>query len=245
MSGEWIWGVHAVEAVLKARPGDVQLVHLADQRAQGMAAVLERARMAGASCETSPKQWFDERFPDANHQGIAALCVPARVLPESDLLPLVDAVANPLLLVLDGVTDPHNLGACLRTAEVAGAIAVVIMKDRAVGLTPVVRKVSCGASERVPLIQVTNLSRTLGQLKAAGVWVTGAVGEADESVYARDMTGPLALVMGAEGRGLRRLTRECCDFLVRIPMQGDVGSLNVSVATGVILFEVVRQRMHQ
>lgn len=242
MSQEWIWGVHAVEAVLKSRPGDVQELRLQDQRAQEMKTVLERARLAGVRSEVTPKQWFAQQFPEANHQGVAALCVAAKALPESALMPLLETVPQPLVLVLDGVTDPHNLGACLRTAEVAGVTAVVIPKDRAAGLTPVVRKVSSGASERVPLVQVTNLARTLKQLKEAGLWVVGAAGEAEQALYAQDMTGPLALVMGAEGSGLRRLTREHCDFLVRIPMQGDVGSLNVSVATGILLFEAVRQR---
>ena len=242
MNGEWIWGIHAVEAVLKARPGDVQALHVADQRAEGMSAIVERAGMAGIRHEVSPKPWFEKQFPDSNHQGIAALCTPARERHESELPALLESASVPLVLVLDGVTDPHNLGACIRTAEVAGAAAVVVTKDRAVGLTPVVRKVSSGASERVPLVQVTNLARTLEQLKAAGLWVVGAAGEATESLYERDLTGPLVLVMGAEGRGLRRLTRERCDFLVRIPMQGDVGSLNVSVATGIMLFEAVRQR---
>ncbi|TNF32471.1 MAG: 23S rRNA (guanosine(2251)-2'-O)-methyltransferase RlmB [Gammaproteobacteria bacterium] len=242
MSQEWIWGVHAVEAVLKSRPGDVQELRLQDQRAQELKAVLERASLAGVRAEVAPKQWFAQQFPEANHQGVAALCVPAKALPESALMPLLGTVPQPLVLVLDGVTDPHNLGACLRTAEVAGVTVVVIPKDRAAGLTPVVRKVSSGASERVPLVQVTNLARTLKQLKEAGLWVVGAAGEAEQALYAQDMTGPLVLVMGAEGSGLRRLTREHCDFLVRIPMQGDVGSLNVSVATGIMLFEIVRQK---
>lgn len=240
MKPEWVWGVHAVTAVLCRRAQDVQALHVAGRG--GLDELLARAAMAGVRVCQDSRQALDERLPGCNHQGVAALCLPARPLPESALPELLAAAALPLLLVLDGVTDPHNLGACLRTAEAAGVTAVIVPKDRAVGLTPVVRKVSCGASERLPLVQVTNLARCLQQLQQAGLWVAGAAGEAEESLYGRNLTGPLALVMGAEGRGLRRLTRETCDFLLAIPMQGDAGSLNVSVATGVALFEVVRQR---
>ena len=169
MTGEWVWGVHAVEAVLRSRPQDVQALHLADSRQAGLDSLLARARMAGVRCVPEARKAMDERFPDANHQGVAALCAPAQPYPESALDDLLAAAAVPLVLVLDGVTDPHNLGACLRTAEVAGVTAVVVTKDRAVGLTPAVRKVSSGASERIPLVQVTNLARTLGQLKDAGL----------------------------------------------------------------------------
>jgi 23S rRNA (guanosine2251-2'-O)-methyltransferase len=148
----------------------------------------------------------------------------------------------PLLLVLDGVTDPHNLGACLRTADAAGALAVIIPKDKAATLTPVVRKVACGAAEVIPLVAVTNLARSLEKLQQRGLWVVGTAGEAEKEIYQQDLTGPLILVMGAEGKGMRRLTRELCDHLVKLPMAGSVSSLNVSVATGVCLFEAVRQR---
>ncbi|MFM7065689.1 MAG: 23S rRNA (guanosine(2251)-2'-O)-methyltransferase RlmB, partial [Gammaproteobacteria bacterium] len=147
-----------------------------------------------------------------------------------------------LLLVLDGVTDPHNLGACLRTADAAGVDCVIAPRDRAAGLTPAARKVAAGAAESVPFAQVTNLVRCLERLKQAGVWVVGTAGEATDEVHAVDLTGPLAVVMGAEGEGMRRLTRETCDRLVRLPMAGAVESLNVSVATGVVLYEAVRQR---
>ncbi|MDH5473426.1 MAG: 23S rRNA (guanosine(2251)-2'-O)-methyltransferase RlmB, partial [Gammaproteobacteria bacterium] len=149
---------------------------------------------------------------------------------------------NLLLLILDGIQDPHNLGACLRSADAAGVDAVIAPKDRATGLTPTVRKVACGAAESVPFIQVTNLARTLKQLKDAEVWIIGAAGEADTVIYDANLTGKLAIVMGAEEKGLRRLTRENCDLLVKLPMAGQVESLNVSVATGVCLFEAVRQR---
>jgi 23S rRNA (guanosine2251-2'-O)-methyltransferase len=150
-----------------------------------------------------------------------------------------------LLLVLDGVQDPHNLGACLRTADAAGVIAVIVPRDRAAGLSPVVRKVASGAAETVPLIQVVNLSRTLKWLKERGVWLVGTDDEAKTSLHSAKLDGPLAIVMGAEGAGMRRLTREHCDLLVSIPMAGVVESLNVSVATGVVLYETVRQRTHK
>lgn len=162
---------------------------------------------------------------------------------EQDLFQILDDLkGDPFLLIMDGVQDPHNLGACLRSAEAAGVHAVIIPRDRAVGMTDVVRLAAAGAAERIPLIQVTNLARTMKALKDAGVWLVGAADQADGLVYDVDLVGPLGLVMGAEGKGLRRLTTEHCDFLVRIPMHGKVGCLNVSVATGVCLFEAVRQR---
>lgn len=185
----------------------------------------------------------------ARHQGVvAALDAGLAGSPgdlrwsEARLIKAVRGHARALVLVLDGVTDPHNLGACLRSADAAGATAVVIPKDRAADLTGAVRKVACGATETVPLVRVTNLARCLDKLKAAGLWLFGAAGEAREDLYAKDLTGPLALLMGSEGAGLRRLTREHCDFLVRLPMAGAVSSLNVSVATGICLFEIARQR---
>ena len=185
----------------------------------------------------------------ARHQGVVAALGAALAGSPSDLrwseARLIETVRGherALVLVLDGVTDPHNLGACLRSADAAGATAVVIPKDRAADLTGTVRKVACGATETVPLVRVTNLARCLDELKAAGLWLFGAAGEAREDLYAKDLTGPLALLMGGEGGGLRRLTRERCDFLVRLPMAGAVSSLNVSVATGIGLFEIARQR---
>ena len=146
------------------------------------------------------------------------------------------------MLVLDGVSDPHNLGACLRTADAAGATAVVAPRDRAAGLTPVVRKVAAGAAETVPFAQVTNLARSLRDMKEAGLWIAGTAGDGEQELFAADLSGPLAIVMGSEGRGLRRLTRDCCDFSLRLPMQGAVASLNVSVAAGIALYEALRQR---
>jgi 23S rRNA (guanosine2251-2'-O)-methyltransferase len=163
-------------------------------------------------------------------------------LGEGALDELLDRAQTPLLLVLDGVQDPHNLGACLRTADATGVTAVIVPKDRAAGLSATVRKVASGAAETVPLIQVTNLARTLRWLKEREIWIVGTDDQAPQPLFASKLTGPLALVLGAEGTGLRRLTRECCDSLVSIPMRGVVESLNVSVATGVMLYEAVRQR---
>jgi 23S rRNA (guanosine2251-2'-O)-methyltransferase len=186
---------------------------------------------------------LDQLSGQERHQGAIARLKPAGIQGEGFLDELLDKVGpQPFVLVLDGVQDPHNLGACLRSADAAGVHAVVVPRDRAAGLSPTVRKVASGAAETIPLVQVVNLARTLRHLKDRGLWLVGAAGEADKDLYTADFKGPLALVMGSEGEGLRRLTREACDFLVRIPMRGTVESLNVSVATGVLLFEAVRQR---
>ncbi len=186
---------------------------------------------------------LDRRSGGARHQGVAALYRATPALDERALLKLVDELDRaPLLLVLDGVTDPHNLGACLRSADAAGVDAVVLPKDRAADVTPVVRKVASGAADRVAVARVVNLARTLSTLKERGIWVAGAADSAQQNLWASDLKGPLALVLGSEGTGLRRLTRERCDFLLQIPMRGSVSSLNVSVACGVLLFEALRQR---
>jgi 23S rRNA (guanosine2251-2'-O)-methyltransferase len=179
---------------------------------------------------------------DVAHQGAVAAVRPLKPWDEHDVSAALSEFHDPLLLVLDGVTDPHNLGACLRTADAAGVQAVIIPKDRAAAVDGVVRKVAAGAAEFVPVAAVTNLSRTLDMLKEHGIWVVGTCGDAGQTVYAADLKRPLALVLGAEGGGMRRLTRERCDFLVRIPMAGQVQSLNVSVAAGIALFEARRQR---
>jgi 23S rRNA (guanosine2251-2'-O)-methyltransferase len=181
---------------------------------------------------------------DVVHQGVVAAIRPLKPWDEHDLgNALSQITGDPLLLVLDGVTDPHNLGACLRTADAAGAHAVVIPKDRSATVDGVVRKVAAGAAEFIPVASVTNLARTLDSLKERGIWVVGTDGEATQSLYSVDLKRALALVLGAEGSGMRRLTRERCDFLVRIPMAGHMESLNVSVAAGVVLFEAGRQRL--
>jgi 23S rRNA (guanosine2251-2'-O)-methyltransferase len=205
-----------------------------------MQQVLADAERNGISVERVSRAELDKL--EVRHQGVVAQLTHQVEYQEADIETIVRRSANPLLLILDGVTDPHNLGACLRSADSAGVDAVIAPRDRATGLTPVVRKVASGAAEAIPFIQVTNLARTLKTLQEMGVWIVGAAGEADTIIYEQDLSGPIALAMGAEGSGLRRLTREYCDFLVKLPMAGSVSSLNVSVATGICLFEVVRQR---
>jgi 23S rRNA (guanosine2251-2'-O)-methyltransferase len=191
----------------------------------------------------TPRQQLDQLLPALRHQGAVARCHGAPRWSEADLEVLLIGLPHPpLVLVLDGIQDPHNLGACLRSADAAGVHAIVAPRDRAVGITPAVRKVASGAAETVPFVQVTNLARTLRHLQELGLWRVGAAGEAPVTLYEVDLRGPLALLLGAEGKGLRRLTREHCDTLVRIPMLGAVASLNVAVATGICLFEAQRQR---
>ena len=237
-----VFGYHAVSALLRAQPQRVVTVYLLEGgRGARRDELVALANAAGVVLESASKQRLGD-WVTGNHQGVVAHCRAAPQLNEADLRDLLDDVAQPLVLVLDGVTDPHNLGACLRTADAAGVAAVIVPKDKAAGLTATVRKVASGAAENVPFITVTNLARTLDQLKEHGLWLVGAAGEAGQALYEVDLTGPVALVLGAEGGGMRRLTKERCDFLVQIPMAGSVSSLNVSVATGVCLFEAVRQR---
>jgi 23S rRNA (guanosine2251-2'-O)-methyltransferase len=186
---------------------------------------------------------LDRMTGGARHQGVVARYNAPSALAESALSGLAEkAGREALFLVLDGVTDPHNFGACLRSAEAAGAAAVIVPKDRAVGVTPTVRRASAGAADRVPIVSATNLARALKALKDAGVWMVGLAGDAVQSVYEVDLDGPIAFVLGSEGEGMRRLTREHCDFIAKIPMRGEVESLNVSVSTGIVLFEALRQR---
>ena len=241
-----VFGLHAVAALLEHEPGRVtRLWVLASRKDARLNRLVDLARKRGVPINESTRVELDSLAEGARHQGVvAAYAGESAPLGEADLERLLDAVQEgpALVLVLDGVQDPHNLGACLRTADAAGAHAVVAPRDRAVGLTPAVLKVASGAAESVPFVQVTNLARTLRALKDRGLKVVGAAGEAEQSVFAADLSGPLALVMGGEGGGLRRLTREQCDALVRVPMAGTVESLNVSVAAGVCLYEAVRQR---
>ena len=240
---ERVYGLHAVEALLRHHPKRVKQIWLAEGRGDPRVRVLlelaEQARVRVGQCERREM----DAWVEGVHQGVVAEVSPSQVWGEAMLEELLDrAEGPPLLLVLDGVTDPHNLGACLRTADAAGALAVIVPKDKAATLNATVRKVACGAAEVVPLVAVTNLARSLEKLQQRGLWVVGTAGEAEQLIYAQDLTGPTVLVMGAEGKGMRRLTREHCDFLVRLPMAGSVSSLNVSVATGVCLFEALRQR---
>lgn len=240
---EQVYGVHAVEALLRHHPRRVKRLWLAEGRQDPRVQTLvELATQQRISVGQRERRELDE-WAEGVHQGVVAEVSPSQVWGEAMLEELLDRHEGvPLLLVLDGVTDPHNLGACLRTADAAGALAVVVPKDKSATLNATVRKVACGAAEVMPLVAVTNLARTLEKLQKRGLWVVGTAGEADQEIYQQDLRGPLVLVMGAEGKGMRRLTREHCDFLVKLPMAGSVSSLNVSVAAGVCLFEALRQR---
>ena len=243
---EWIYGFHAVEAAVKNRPKRIESLWLASNRRDKRAQQIEAAaQTAGVALKRVERYELDMEI-DGRHQGVAARvrvddATPGR-LDEKSLYAGVSAGNINLILVLDGVTDPHNLGACLRSADAAGVQAVVVPKNNSAEINAVVSKVACGAAEVVPIVQVTNLARSLAALQQAGAWIVGTSGEAEQLIYDANLRGCLALVMGAEGDGIRRLTAEHCDFLVKLPMAGVVSSLNVSVATGVCLFEVVRQR---
>lgn len=244
MSEEFIFGWHAVEAVLKQEPTRLQQVWIQtgrqDKRVQSVTETLDSL---GVVWEVVHRKELDKRVSGV-HQGVVAQVAESREWTEDDLLQsLASQDAPPFLLILDGVTDPHNLGACLRTADAVGVQAVIIPKDKSASLSPTVRKVASGAAETVPLVRVTNLARFMRLLRDDGVWLIGTAGEAQSTLYQADFKGPVALVMGAEGKGMRRLTREHCDLLINIPMQGQVDSLNVSVATGVCLYEALRQRL--
>lgn len=247
-----VYGIHAVDSLLRRNPKAVQRLLLQsgrnDKRINGL---LELAQNQGVSVVREPRAGLD-KLASGRHQGAVAQVSEAsaqsdhaasNLWGEAELLQAVENKQGAvLILVLDGVTDPHNLGACLRSADAAGVDAVVVPRDNSADLTPVVHKVACGAADVVPFVRVTNISRTLQALQARGVWLYGTDGEAENSLYDSDLTTSLALVMGAEGKGMRRLTREQCDHLIHLPMAGSVSSLNVSVAAGIFLFEAVRQR---
>jgi 23S rRNA (guanosine2251-2'-O)-methyltransferase len=244
MSDSIVFGLHAVRMLLERHPKRVSGIWLQRGREdQRTGEIMGLAREQQIKIEHKSVQELDQLAGGERHQGVIAHIVPSSTLGEGALDDILDAAGpKPLVLVLDGVQDPHNLGACMRTADAMGVCAVVVPRERAAGLSPTVRKVAAGAAETVPLVQVVNLSRTLKWLKERGLWTVGADGDAEKSVHDVDLKGPLAIVMGAEGAGLRRLTRENCDVLIKIPMRGTVESLNVSVATGVVLYEAARQR---
>lgn len=246
MSESWIVGINPVEGALANDASRVRelLVDVATaQRNARIKDLVDQARSHHIPVHHRPREQLDKIAGQARHQGIVALYEPPPMTHEDELAALIERDGmETLVLVLDGITDPHNLGACLRSAAAAKVTAVIVPKDRAVGLTPVVRRASAGGADRVPLVAVTNLARTLRELKDAGVWITGLAGDTETSVYEVDFRGPVALVLGSEGEGMRRLTRELCDFVAKIPMPGMMESLNVSVATGVVLFEALRQR---
>lgn len=240
---EQIYGIHAVKSFLDNAPERlIDVMVLKGREDKRLNPLLSELQKMGIAVQHVNRQTLDNKAQGEVHQGIIARIVPAKERNEHDLDQILDQTATPLLLILDGVTDPHNLGACLRTADAAGVDAVIVPKDKSAQLTAIARKVACGAAETVPLVRVTNLARTMRDLQERNVWIVGTAGEAEASLYQAKLTGAIALVMGAEGDGMRRLTREHCDQLVSIPMAGSVSSLNVSVATGVCLFEIVRQR---
>jgi 23S rRNA (guanosine2251-2'-O)-methyltransferase len=244
MSETWIVGINPVEGALANDPERVREV-LIEQNSKNARVneIAAQARKRGIQVRAMGKDQLERTGGEARHQGVIARYETPPMRNENDLEALVEAAGpEALVLVLDGVTDPHNLGACLRSAAAARVTAVVVPKDRAVGLTPTVRRASAGGADLVPLVAVTNLARALRTLKDAGVWITGLAGETDQSLYDIDLKGPVALVLGSEGDGMRHLTRETCDFVAKIPMPGNMESLNVSVATGIVLFEALRQR---
>ena len=238
---ELIYGIHAVESALKHRPeGVLQLWVLQGRADKRVNKLLDLAKQGGISVQSISSDKMKKKCSDGSHQGVAA---DVRVI-KAKQTALEDIVSKPgglLLLILDEVQDPHNIGACLRSADAAGVDAVIVCKNRSPGITAVVRKVACGAADTVPFIQVTNLARAMELLHDNDVWIVGTAGETDNSLYDLNVSQRMALVMGAEEKGMRRLTRENCDELIYIPMRGSVESLNVSVATGVSLFEIRRK----
>lgn len=240
---ETIFGMHAVRAMLERHPQRVRRLHLAEQRDDARVRVIfDLARQLELEVSRLDAQALKQMLGDVAHQGVAADITPLPPWSEDDLLGALQDEKTPLLLALDGVQDPHNLGACLRSADACGALAVIVPRDRAAQLTPTVRKVAVGAAETTPVVAVTNLARTLKLLKDARLWVVGADAAGASAAHEVDLSGPVVLVLGAEGTGLRRLTQQNCDFLVRLPQLGAVESLNVSVAAGMLLYETVRQR---
>lgn len=245
MKPETAYGIHSVSSLLRLRSERVEIVYFSESRRDPkVEAVRQLASDNGVACEDLDPADFKHRFGQWRHQGVVAQIQPAAPMAEPEMLDMLGQLQQPpLVLVLDQITDPHNFGAILRTADATGVTCVVMPKQASVGVTPVVRKVASGAADMVPVCRVSNLVRSLTELKSVGLWLFGAAGDDSSVDYdSVDYRLPIALVMGAEGKGLRRLSRRACDQLIKIPMKGVVSSLNVSVATGVCLYEVVRQR---
>ena len=241
---ETIYGLHAVRVMLERHPDRVTAIRLAEKRDDPRVRVIDDlAKRHKLPIHRVDQHALKQQLGDVSHQGVAADITPMPPWTEDDLFTALQNATNPLILVLDGVQDPHNLGACLRTADACGALAVIVPRDRAAQVTPTVRKVAVGAAETTPVVPVTNLVRTLKLLKEAGLWVVGADAEGAKLAQEVDLTGGIVLAMGAEGSGLRHLTRQTCDWMVRLPQLGTVESLNVSVAAGMLLYEAVRQRL--
>ena len=244
MSQVKLFGIHPVSAALRNQPASIKLIRVAREASnRRLDELLKSARQAGLTVQPLSRTDLDQLADGVRHQDVMAEIEPDNLLTEADLTGALEALGeDALVLILDHIEDPHNLGACLRTAEAAGVNLVIVPKDRAADLTPVARRAATGAAESLPICQVTNLARAMRAVKDAGIWITGTDSEADQSIHQLDLKGRVAVVMGNEGEGMRRLTREHCDFLARIPMAGSTQSLNVSVATGICLFEVLRQR---
>ncbi|VFP86658.1 23S rRNA (guanosine-2'-O-)-methyltransferase RlmB [Candidatus Erwinia haradaeae] len=240
---EIVFGMYAVQAMLNNDPQRFKEVWIlqgrADHRLRTLVKLLE---MHQVTIYTKTRSRMDQQSEGGVHQGIIAVVQKKRPYQENDLLALLAKINNPFLLILDGIMDPHNLGACIRNADAAGVHAVIIPKDRSAQLTPIVRKVASGSAENVPLVHVTNLARVMRCLQRENIWIIGTTEKTHQTLYQSNLTGPLSLVMGSEEKGMRRLTQENCNELVHIPMLGGVSSLNVSVATGICLYEAVRQR---
>jgi len=239
-----IFGINPIQQLLAHNPSKIIEIFISsgkdEKRTQE---IIAAAKEQDISVQRIDVKKLDKWLEGQNHQGVMAKITPTAVLTESVLPGLVKRTTKPLFLILDGVQDPHNLGACLRTADATGVTAIIVPKDNAVGITPVVRKVASGAVDTVPLVQVSNLARAMKELQDLGVWIVGTTDDAEQDIYSMDFTGSIAIVLGAEGDGMRQLTRKNCDFLAKIPMKGQIDSLNVSVATGVCLYEALRQRL--
>lgn len=237
-----VYGFHAVQSLLQAKPDAVASIIIQKGRQDERVQVIQDlAQQEGVSLSSMGKKAMQELVAQ-NHQGFIAQCHHFPAYTQADLLLILDKQTSPTILLLDGVQDPHNLGAILRTADAMGVSAVVIPKNNAVGLTPSVQKVACGAAMTVPVVTVTNFSRCMAELKKRGLWLVGLDMLGENRLTDIDMTGPVGVVVGSEGSGMRRKTREYCDFLAQIPMHGTVASMNVSVAAGMVLYEVQRQR---
>ena len=241
---DYVYGLNTLQSILNSAPERVLALFVDSGRHDKRISEIEAlAQQVGIAIHPADSRQFSKRLGEVNHQGVMAQVKPAPVRGEKDLYALLEGLERPpMLLVLDGVQDPHNLGACLRSADAAGVDAVVVPRDNACGLNATVSKVASGAAEVIPFFQVTNLARCLRELESLGIWCIGLAREAQQDLYHTDLTGSLALVLGAEGKGLRRLTADTCDGLASLPMLGRVGSLNVSVATGIALYEALRQR---
>ena len=247
MAEQLIYGIHAVQHALKKDPHQIlEICVLTDSKNKRLIPLLDMAKAYQVRIKLLDKNKLTAYCDSEHHQGIAAkVTFSNEILDEDDLLAQVENKQINFLLVLDEIQDPHNLGAILRTADGAGVQAVIVSQDNSVKLTAAVSKVACGAAESVPFIEAKNIARFLKALKSLGVWIVGAEANSAETIYDLDLTGPIAVVLGAEGKGLRKLTAASCDYLAAIPMYGQVESLNVSVSAGICLYEVVRQRLKQ